>query len=628
MANRSALLLIIAFGALLFGANVWGYDLWPADEPRFAEVAREMIWSGDYLAPHVNGMPYREKPPLLFWLIAAVSAPFGEVNEWTGRIPSVASAIVVLICTYLLARGLYGGQVAFWSVIVLATCTRFWWQARTAQIDMLLTACLAVALLCFWRWHTERRSFDLACFYAAIAAAVYAKGPPGLVFPLLLILAFYWKQPAERRKSHWVLGTLGVIVAIAFWLIPARVVVAGEGVDSAQADIAANLFRQTIGRFLLGVSHAEWPWYYLENLPVDLAPWILFAPYTAIYVWRRRREGPEMRLLLSWTVPAFIFFSISIGKRALYLLPIYPALAILIARSVLDLMASARPVWRKRTAWVWAAFLLLLAVGPFIIPFTAYAEAWRPRFIAITAAAAVFAGHALYLALRTDGSALHRAVAGHIVVFEVLVAFIALPAINPYKSARDFCAPMRALNAQGVDYELYSVGFSREEYIFYSERFHDPLLYGLLDIKLPRDLKNIDPISLQIEARDALSEATEDFEVGSYAAMTPQTREQLEHLVDGVLAQSGAGPRVTEFFLDALRADLAPLEGKGPTLVMVQQEDYKWLLPVAPVFERFRVLDDTSVGSREVLLLANDAAVGLLESTSAGSPLETRRNGG
>ena len=142
----------------------------------------------------------------------------------------------------------------------------------------------------------------------------------------------------EGEKSEW-LSHVHVAKAdgssafalLTLWLVPARASISDEIGTEVQAEIGGNLFRQTVGRFFLGVSHFEWPWYYLENLPVDLLPWTLFLPYALLFAWRHRRAGQSERFLLAWTVPALIFFSISLGKRALYLLPLYPAFAILLS---------------------------------------------------------------------------------------------------------------------------------------------------------------------------------------------------------------------------------------------------------------------------------------------------------
>ena len=232
-AHALHLVLLAGLAALMFFTNLGGYDLWPPDEPRYAEVAREMRDSGDYLTPRVNNEPYREKPPLLFWCMAAASAPFDDVTEWPARIPSATAGVAAMLLTYLLARRLFNQRTAFWAALIFITLQRTWWQARFGQIDMLLCAFLLLSLYAFWRWHDERRHRWLVLFYAACTAAIYAKGPGVLVFPTLLVIVFYWSQIWEMirtrtlrnregfGKTHLILGMCIVCVLFACWVVPA-----------------------------------------------------------------------------------------------------------------------------------------------------------------------------------------------------------------------------------------------------------------------------------------------------------------------------------------------------------------------------------------------------------------------
>ena len=355
MGSRRHVCLLGVAALFLFGLNIWGYDLWPPDEPRFAEVAREMMESGDYLTPRVNGLPYEEKPPLLVWMIALVSAPIGEVNEWTARIPSVLSGLAVILFTCALANSLFGAHVAIWSALVLMTSFNFWWHARTARIDMLLSACMAAAMYGFWRWEEERRKRWLAFLFLAITAATYAKGPMGLLFSLLFVFAFYWGNPIARRQLHWIAGSLAVIAAVAAWYVPARYAVSLPETPSAESAMAANLFRNTIGRFL-GVSKAQGPWYYFYTVPKDMLPWSLMLPWIVVWTWRRRGDNKMMRFLLCWTLPAFVFLSIAVGKQAQYLLPLFPAFAILTAAAMLDFLNSPAARARRILAGIWGGY--------------------------------------------------------------------------------------------------------------------------------------------------------------------------------------------------------------------------------------------------------------------------------
>jgi len=597
---------LLGLATLLFFTNLGTHDLWPPDEPRFAEVAREMLGSGDYLAPHVNGQPYKEKPPLLFWAIAAASAAAGEVTAFTARLPSALAGLIVVLCTYALAARLYGARVAFWSGLVLATTSRFWWQARVGQIDMLLTACLAVALLCFLLWQDARRTRWLVAFYAAAAVAVYAKGPVGIVFPLLMIFAFYWRQKDERRETHWLIGTLAVAALIAVWLIPARMAVADVATESASASIASNLFRQTIGRFFLGVSKAQPPWYYVKTLVVDLMPWTLFLPWTLPWVWRRRREGPAMRLLLSWTLPALVFFSICVGKRAIYILPLFPVFAILIARSVLDLMDGERHAWRKRTALVWGVGLVGLGLAPLAIRLTEYREAWSPDLLIVSLAAFGFAGDTFHRAFKTEVRTLHATMACHFAGLALLCTLFIFPAANPYLSARAFCAPLRGLSEAGQDYRLYSVGFSREEYVFYAKHFHEPVL---MKPNAPPDVDIEAVARIHGRLRKALEDPVAAVGIASFESVTEAELAALRAVVDAAVVEGGVDPDLAAAYRDGLRSEMAEFAAKferpSPAFLFVREDAWRLLLPHYPHAPRYRVVRHAQVGRRTVLLMAN-----------------------
>jgi 4-amino-4-deoxy-L-arabinose transferase-like glycosyltransferase len=614
---RFHLALLALLSGAIFLANTWGYDLWAPDEPRFAEVAREMLDSGDYLVPRVNGLPYKEKPPLMFWLIAAVSVPFGDVNEFSARLPSALAGIVTVLLTYLLALRLHGRRVAVWSALVLMTSVLFWWQSRTAQIDMVLTACLTGTLYAFWRWQEERSPRWLIAFYGCIALAVYTKGPVGYLLPLFLVLAFYWRRGKERRGLHLFWGTLAVVVLILLWLIPARMGASAQTGQAADQAIAANLFRQTIGRFIFGVSKAQPPWYYLFRLPVNLLPWALFLPWVLPWVWQRRREGPAMRLVLSWTVPAFVFFSICVGKRELYLLPLFPALAILMARAILDLMDSDHVTWRKRTAWVWGGVLVAFGAAPLILRQSEHADLWSNSLVLFGLPALFFAAQTIYWTLRSPMRSLPALMAAHFGCVTVLAAFLVFPIVNTTKSARAFCEPVRLLAEKDPGLRLYSICFSREEYIFYSRHFHERNLNGLLTLDVPDDTDPDAIQQVQAVVRQGAINSVKDIRIQSFKDLTEEEYQRLKAAVHEVVEVNESV--LVAAFRKALLAEVGAFaddfQGSEPIALFVQQRDWPWILPLHESLRPHTVLGHRQVGSRQVLLIANPAAAELLAQT-------------
>lgn len=626
--------IVLIAAAILFASNIGGYDLWAPDEPRFGEVAREMMITGDYLSPHVNGLPYYEKPPLLFWLMAAVSAPFGDIDAFTARIPSVAAALVTMLCTYLLAARLFSPRIGMWAMIILATGARFWWQARTAQIDMVLTACLTVSLLFFWHWHESRCAKWLILFYAGIAAGVYAKGPPALVFPLLLVFTFYWRRPVDRKATHWVVGVAAVVLLALAWLIPARMAVGPEtmvatdtGVQQLQGGVAANLFRQTIGRMFLGVSKAQWPWYYLETIPVDLLPWSIFLPWTLMWVWKRRKESESMRFLWCYTVPALIFFSICVGKRAIYILPLFPVFAIFLATSVLELMDREHSRYRRIAAGIWGVVLLVLSAAPVVVRSTDYADLYTPR-LWIFSVAAFVCGVIALAAVGPLHRRTHAILAATFAVLATTSAYIAFPVINQVKSARYICEPVRELAEAGVEFDLYSVGFSREEYIFYSHHFHTPVLTSLLNIDTPAGMDLFEMAAQQKELKKEIIQAVDDLPLADVESPTPDEIAALQSAMHAAVRQADVDPQLAAQFEGALRKDIeafiAQFDAGGPALAFFQQGDWRWLVPLYPGLLDYTILKARAVGRRDVFLLANGQAAAIVESSQRATDLVSR----
>lgn len=623
MSSVFRVLLGLAVAAIiLFSLNLGGYDVWPSDEPRFAEVAREMMLSGDYLVPRVNGEIYLEKPPLLFWAMAGSALAWGEMNEAAARIPSVVSAVIALVLAALLAARIFGVQAALWTGLILLTCHRFWWQARVGQIDMLLTACMMVALYAIWRWDETRKYRWLFLLWLGTAAGMLAKGPPALVFPLLTIFFFYRPEPYARRGTHWFLGLLFVCLVAAAWYVPARLAGASTAVEAVESGMAGNLFRNTIGRMFLGVSKAEPPWHYLQTIPEDLAPWTLFLPWALLWTWRHRHDHRGMRLLLAWCIPALIFFSISIGKRSIYILPLFPVFGVLMGASIAALLRAPEGRWLPRMAWIWAALCVLLTAalgaapafvqdGPFAV------MAWPLQAMAVLGSA--MAVSSVWVAWQYRGAYLPHAMAAQMLVLLALVPFLVLPAVNTFKGASDFCAPVRALSEAGLPYRLYSVGFTREEYVFYAEKFHEPVFTDTIPLE---GLENADPIEmaiLQIKARKLIASSVEDVPVANMAAVTEAERAALRAAIEAAIDETGDKAFALRLFEGALTKALdgfvATFNGPEPAFMFVQDEDWRWMLPLLTTAPSFVILKHEPVGSRYVLLFANAAGAALAAET-------------
>lgn len=321
-------LLLLFFGAATLIPNLSGWDLWNPDEPRYAQVAREMIDSGNYLVPHLNAEVYPDKPPVFFWLIAACSRPFHEVTATAARLPSALAALAVIVLTYALGRRMFDRITGLFAGISLLTTVQFFWLARRANIDMTLTMLTTLALFLFYCGYTgaTRHRWWFLLSYACMGLAVLTKGPVGLIIPLATIIVFLVSGGEARRLKEIHVGKgLAIAVGIVLlWLIPACWWGGQEYTHSL-------LFKQNLGRVVDSYSHKRPFYYYLINFPADFLPWTFFLPSAAAWFWRNRRKsaGPGVRFSLGWFLTTFIFFSVISGKRNLYLLPLYPAASLM-----------------------------------------------------------------------------------------------------------------------------------------------------------------------------------------------------------------------------------------------------------------------------------------------------------
>jgi len=443
---------VLVAAAMLFLARLGATDLWAPDEPRYAQIAEELrsfehgargLW-----LLHLNGAAYTQKPPLYFWLAALAGAPAGRVGEAAARVPSALAGIACVALAIRLGTCMRGPAVGVAAGGLLATATLFTHLARRAQLDVLLCAFELVALAAFWRIDRggPRRTRDVAVLHGALGLAVLTKGPVGLILPALAIVAFLaWERrlaALPRCLPPW--APLLSVAPGLVWITGAVAVAPPGFADQAIVD---NLW----GRFVHGSSHAGPPWYYLYRLPLDFLPWTLLAP--AVVAAGRRvlgAEGPAerarvWRFLLAWLGSAFVFFSLSEGKRGLYLLPAFPAAALLCADAVVSaLLAGARPPrWVSPLLAASAALILLggLAAPALASQFEIEVPVHFTALWLALGCAAAFAFHA------ARPSWLRRAgvVVASVALVELLVFGFFFPALDVEKSPRGIAMAAAAL---------------------------------------------------------------------------------------------------------------------------------------------------------------------------------------
>ena len=378
------IILLLVFCSLLFILGVGRWDLWNPDEPRYAQVAKEMVARGDWILMHVNGNTYMDKPPLFFWLIALSSILWQGFTSFSARFPSAFLSTFTVLFTFFLGKKLFGSRTGFLSAVVLATSFEFAYLSTRANIDATLTFFTTASLFFFFEWYPHGKgkgggerdegSLSIYGFYAAMAFATLTKGPVGFILPLLVSLVYLSVQKDWKamKRMRFLTGMVLLIVIILSWYLPAVL-------KGGQTFLNETLLHQTIVRFAKGTSHVRPIYYYFANFPVDFLPWFLFLPGAIVYGLSKRREGisKDFLFLLVWFVVIFIFFSFSKGKRAVYLLPLYPAASLLVGRFWDDyLSGSGRSSVRKTwiTLPVILFIILFLLMGVFLYAIPAVAE--------------------------------------------------------------------------------------------------------------------------------------------------------------------------------------------------------------------------------------------------------------
>lgn len=362
--DAKAILIILVIAAPLFCVTPMFRHLWSPDELRYAAITREMVVTGNWLIPRLNGDTYTEKPPLHFWLAALTAKLLGERSSYVLIIPSMLAALGCLILTYLFGRMLFDAETAMLSALILATSSLFLALAQYLRMDMLLTFFIQAALFCFYQIYrrNEKSPGHYIAFYVSLALATLTKGPVGVVLPAIIIVIYL----ALRRdlKSLWklkpVTGVLIFALIVGSWLV-ACVREAGWGY------LELILIRQNLVRAYDSWDHDQPFYFYLAHFPATFFPWFPFVIGAVISqrasIRRLKFDNPTL-LPVVWFASIFIFFSLMSGKVAVYLLPLIPAASLLAAKFWRESATTSDADLKKCfTASGYAVWVILVLMG-------------------------------------------------------------------------------------------------------------------------------------------------------------------------------------------------------------------------------------------------------------------------
>lgn len=357
-----SLLLILCF--FLFFWELGNIPFYERGEPREGLVVWEMYKTGNWVLPKINGDYIPFKPPFFHWIGVVISTVIGDVNELTIRLPSALFATLGVLLVYSTGTRHWNEKTGRFAAIVLAT-TPGWWRAATmAQVDMTLAFFMTAALLLFYFMYREGRYSQGNAMAVALllACATLAKGPLGLLVPLLIIFVFLClrRDFAFLKKAHPISGAvLFLLVAGSWYALAMR--------QGGSAFFIRQIIEESLGTAAGDYGRHQPLYYYVSNFFLNQAPWSVFVPPLAFFLYRRRRELIDDPLLfpLVWWVSVFLFFSLASGKRAVYILPLYPAFALLLGAWWRSLggETATEDVWVTSAAGVALAAASLVGVG-------------------------------------------------------------------------------------------------------------------------------------------------------------------------------------------------------------------------------------------------------------------------
>jgi 4-amino-4-deoxy-L-arabinose transferase-like glycosyltransferase len=327
-------------------------------EQRWAEATREMLLSGDFFHPKLNGELYYDKPLLGYWVIALLSFLTGTLNEWIVRIPAAVAGLIGLAATVSIGRKLWSRQVGLNAGWLLVTSYGFLMWSRCGQTEMATMTSVTLAIAWYWARRDQPTFGSYFVFYAICLLGALNKGLTAAVVPALAVLPDIFRQGRWRmhlRPAQFLALALAVAVYLAPFVYSART---GSGYQSSGLGM---VFRENFLRYFKPFDHREPVYIYFYALPLLFLPWApLLAAAVSRVIIRYRRLDDASRWLIETFALIFLFFTCSGSRREYYILPILPFCALLSA-VYLSVLEREAP-WR-RIALGAQLFVLALAVA-------------------------------------------------------------------------------------------------------------------------------------------------------------------------------------------------------------------------------------------------------------------------
>lgn len=399
--TRTDVLLLAGFCTFLFFYGIAQFGLIGADEPRYAQVAREMLERHDWITPTLGGHAWLEKPPLYYWQAMLVYGVLG-VSDTAARIPSAIDATLLVVAVYLFFRK-FRPAVAVDAALITASCAGIIGYARAASMDMALAAAFAIGMLAWWAWRESGKRIYLAGFYFFMSLGMLAKGPvaPFLAAAVIVLYSIAVRERILIARTLWAPGILLFFAVSLPWYVAVQI--------RNPQFFREFILEHNLARFSTNLYHHPEPfWYFIPVILLALVPWIVFVIMSfaqSVRVWwAERGSAPDLELQFRifaccWLIVPLLFFSISRSKLPGYILPAVPAGVILLSDYLRQQLEQQSPLPK------WMAVLHALVACAPIVPAVLVSyiitehrlPAGRPLWIALAIALVLTAGIALTL---------------------------------------------------------------------------------------------------------------------------------------------------------------------------------------------------------------------------------------
>lgn len=500
ISSRLKWFILFFFSLVILTINLKEPGIYSTQEGNAGLIVRNMLETGNYLSTYIKDAHNTEKP-ILSYLFCLVSCLIFGLNEIGLRMPSAIAALATVMMAAFLGKKIYNEKVGLLSGFVLATMLSFANLGRIARIDIILCAFFMLAMVLLYKGYIEHNKprYHLYLFYIVLALSVLVKGPVSVVLAGMIIFLYALHQ--RNWKLFWDIKPLsglaiGVLIACPWYIY--------ESIRTSGEFAWDFLWNQNMTRFLGNTTYCDGQrknvFFYFPNLFFGALPWSLFIPAAIVLTCKKHRQlSRQTAFLLIWALAVFIFFTISFIKRGDYILPLYPALAILIARYIIHLCDSGK---RASKLWMipWFACLLFIAgtmalvqsgflrrfataalsdqtpyIGlgdaGFLLTFCDFIE---PHIFPSTVIALIFLA-VLFLCGRQfeSGKTLRGTytVIGICFFFYVLYFAILQPVMDKYRSTKDFCLEAGRHIDKNETIAYYKVW--NMEAIFYVNRKYD-----------------------------------------------------------------------------------------------------------------------------------------------------------